>query len=73
MLKNSLIQCFCAFDHVGMKVTVRNYEISGLKIRLGRLLFSHKEVKEQFNKIASAQPSCLVTLHVYMARSGTDN
>ena len=30
-----------------MKVAVRNYEISGLKNRLGRLLFSHEEIKER--------------------------
>ena len=40
-----------------MKVAVRNYETSGLKIRLDRFFFH--------------QPSCLLTSRVYMAGSGT--
>ena len=40
MLKNSLIHCLCAFDHAEIKVAVRNYEISGVNIRLGRFIFS---------------------------------
>ena len=47
----------CAFDHAGMKVVVRNYEISGLKIRFGRFLFSHEGIKEQ---LKSGLPDGLV-------------
>ena len=62
-LQYTVIQCLCAFDHAGMKVA--NYEISGLKIRLGRLLFSHEEIKERLKlqKCPAILPGDLACLH----------
>ena len=67
MFRNLLIQWICAFDHAGMKVVVRNYEISDLKIRLGRFLFSHKEIKEwlKLQKCPAILPGNLACLHVH--------
>ena len=69
MFKNSLIQWLCAFDHARIKVMVRNYEISDLKIRLGRFLFSHKEIKEwlKLQKCPAILPGNLACLHVHGA------
>ena len=67
MFKNSLIQWLCAFDHTGIKVMVRNYEISDRKIRLGRFLSSHKEIKEwlKLQKWPAILPGNLACLHVH--------